>query len=461
MSERPSSTDSSPRARVLVVDDELSMAETVADGLAERGYDAVACGSSAQAAQLLEARDAPFDAVVTDLRMPGIDGLEMLSIARRSDPSRPVIVMTAYSAIDSAIESIRRGAYHYLTKPFKADELALFLGRALDDAKLRRETASLKRALRDRFSIANLVGDSGAMREVADLVLRVADTNVPVLVLGETGTGKGVVARAIHAHGGRAAGPFVTVNCAAIPEPLLEPELFGHARGAFTGATSARAGLFAEAHGGTLLLDEIGEMSPALQAKLLHVLESGTVRPVGSTKELKVDVRIVAATHRDLRAKVAAGEFREDLLYRLDVVTIDLPPLRLRRDDIPVLLAHFLARARATHPRSPVERFSAEALDVLGDYAWPGNVRELEHVVERLVVLGRAPEVGVADLPAPVRERPPAGASFSGPVLPMREMQRRYAAWACRELGGRKMLTAATLGIDDKTLAKLLAEESK
>jgi two-component system response regulator HydG len=461
MSDRPSSTDRGPRPRVLVVGDELSLAEGGADGLAERGYDAVAVGSSAEAAKLLDAREARFDAVVTDLRMPGVDGLQMLSIARRADPARPVIVMTAYSAIDSAIESIRRGAYHYLTKPFKADELALFLGRALEDATLRRETASLKRALRDRFSIANLVGDSGAMREVADLVLRVADTHVPVLILGETGTGKGVVARALHAHGGRAGGPFVAINCAALPEPLLEPELFGHTRGAFTGATTARAGLFAEANGGTLFLDEVGEMSPALQAKLLHVLESGAVRPVGATKEQQVDVRIVAATHRDLRAKVAAGEFREDLLYRLEVVTIDLPPLRLRRDDIPILLAHFLARAKGTHPRSPVERFSAEALDVLGDYAWPGNVRELEHVVERLVVLGRAAEVGLADLPASVRARPPAGAPFSGPVVPMREMQRRYAAWACQQLGGRRMLTASTLGIDDKTLAKLLAEESK
>jgi two-component system response regulator HydG len=448
------------RPRVLVIDDEAAMAEMVADGLAERGYDATVASSSAQAVKLLEAKGSRFDAVVTDLRMPGPDGLELLSIARRADPGRPVIVMTAYSAIDTAVESIRRGAYHYLTKPFKVDELAIFLGRALDEAKLRRETATLKRALRDRFSIENLVGTSAAMREVAHLIDRVAETAVPVLILGETGTGKGVVARAIHAQGPRAEGPFVAVNCAALPENLLESELFGHTRGAFTGASSARAGLFAEAKAGTLLLDEIGEMSPALQAKLLRVLESGTVRPVGSAKEVAVDVRILAATHRDLRARIARGEFREDLLYRLDVVTIELPPLRLRRGDLPELVGHFLARAKARYPKSPVERLGADALDVLGEYAWPGNVRELEHLVERLVVLGRAAEISAADLPPTVRARPSGDLPFSGPVLPMRELQRRYARWAFQQLDGRKMLTASMLDVDDKTLARLLAEEA-
>jgi two-component system response regulator HydG len=446
---------------VLIVDDEPSMGDMLADGLAERGYDAIPVSSSAEAAKLLESRDARYDAVVTDLRMPGVDGLEVLSIARRADPARPVIVMTAYSAVDTAIESIRRGAHHYLTKPFKVDELALFLDRALDEARVRREAASLKRALRDRFSIANLVGDSAPMREVVDRIERVADSAVPVLILGETGTGKGVAARAIHALGPRAGAPFVAVNCAALPENLLESELFGHVRGAFTGATTARTGLFAEAHGGTLLLDEIGEMSPALQAKLLHVLETGAVRPVGAAaaKEKRFDVRVLTATHRDLRARVASGAFREDLLYRLDVVTIELPPLRERRDDLPALLAHFLARAKERHPQSPVERLAPSALDALGDYAWPGNVRELEHVVERTVVLGRTSEAGAADLPASIRARPTSDTVFSGPVVPMREMQRRYAAWALAQLGSRKMLTAEALGIDDKTLARLLAED--
>ena len=458
MSKPPPPSEPVARPRVRVVDDELAMAEMVADGLGERGFDATAIGASASAAKLLEANDPRFDAVVTDLRMPGIDGLEMLSIARRTDPGRPVIVMTAYSAVETAIESIRRGAYHYLTKPFKVDELALFLDRALDDAKVRREAETLKRTLRDRFSIANFVGKSAAMREVEDLIERIAETTVPVLVLGETGTGKGLVVRAIHAQGARANAPFVAVNCAALPANLLESELFGHERGAFTGATTSRAGLFAEAHGGTLFLDEIGEMSAGLQAKLLRVLETGMVRPVGASKEQRFDVRIITATHRDLRARIASGEFREDLLYRLEVVSIELPPLRHRREDIPLLLAHFLERARSKHPRSPVERFKPEALELLTSYAWPGNVRELEHVVERVTVLGRAPDVGVEDLPASVHARPANEMAFGGPVVPMREIQHRYAAWALEQLGGRKMLTAEKLGVDDKTLARLLAE---
>ena len=455
----PSSTERAERPRVLVVDDETSMAEMLADGLCERGYDAKHISSSKSAAKLLEAGAPNFDAVVTDLRMPGIDGLEMLAIAKRTDPTRPVIVMTAYSALDSAIESIRRGAYHYLTKPFKSDELALFLGRALEEARLRKETATLRRALHDRFSIENLIGSSAAMREVADLIDRVAATAVPVLILGETGTGKGVVARAIHAEGPRARAPFIGVNCAALPENLLESELFGHAKGAFTGASLARRGLFAEADGGTLLLDEIGEMSAPLQAKLLHVLENGTVRPIGSTKEYPVDVRLMAATHRDLRARVASGEFREDLLYRLEVVTMELPPLRHRRGDLPDLLAHFLARERGKHPQSCVEAFAPDAIELLLEYTWPGNVRELEHLVERVVVLGRSPLVTVSELPPSVRARQANPTPFSGPVLPIREVQRRYAVWAFRQLDGCRMVTAEKLGIDDKTLARWLAEE--
>jgi two-component system response regulator HydG len=455
----PSPPERAARPRVLVVDDELSMAEMLASGLSERSFDATALGSSADAVKLLEANEPRFDAIVTDLRMPGVDGLELLSIARRTDPRRPVIVMTAYSAVETAIESIRRGAYHYLTKPFKVEELALFLDRALDDANVRREAETLRRALRDRFSIANFVGKSAAMSEVADLIERIAETTVPVLVLGETGTGKGLVARAIHAQGARGNAPFVAVNCAALPADLLESEIFGHERGAFTGATRSRAGLFAEAHGGTLFLDEIAEMSAGLQAKLLRVVETGMVRPVGASKERRFDVRVIAATHRNLRARIASGEFREDLLYRLEVVSIQLPPLRHRREDIPLLLAHFLERSRSKHPQSPVQRFKPEALELLTAYAWPGNVRELEHVAERVTVLARSAEVGVEDLPASVHpSRAPNEIAFGGPVVPMREIQYRYAAWALEQLGGRKMLTAEKLGVDDKTLARLLAE---
>jgi two-component system response regulator HydG len=444
--------------RVLVVDDDHTLAETIADGLSDRGFVAIAAGTSAEAAKRIG--EEPFDALVTDLRMPGVDGLALLSVARRVAPGCPVIVMTAYSAVDTAVESIRRGAYHYLTKPFKVDELALFLERAIDETRLRREALSLKRTLKERFALGNLIGPSGAMRDVSELVVRVADAGAPVLVLGETGSGKGVVARAIHAEGGRADMPFVTVNCAALPENLLESELFGHMKGAFTGATARRVGLFEEAHGGSLFLDEIGEMPAALQAKLLDVLERGVIRPVGSSKETEVDVRIIAATHRDLRARVAAGAFRQDLLYRLEVVTIEIPPLRHRRDDIPPLIEHFLAESKSRHTKSPVERIGPVAMRRLMEHSWPGNVRELENVIERLVLLGRGPEVQPQELPSTLGAKREAPQAFEGDVLPLREVQRRYVAWAFEQLGGRKARAAEKLGIDVKTLARWLEDDA-
>jgi two-component system response regulator HydG len=443
--------------RILVVDDHASMAETIADGLGALGYEAIALASGPDAARALEAER--FDALVTDLRMPGVDGLQLLAVSRKLDPNRPVIVMTAFSAVDSAIESIRQGAYHYLTKPFKVAELALFLAKALDEARVRREAATLRRALRDRFGLENLVGNSAAMKDVCDLVERVADTNAPVLVLGETGTGKGLVARALHACGARSSGPFVAVNCASLPDNLLESELFGHVKGAFTGATATRSGLLEEANGGTLFLDEIGEMAPALQAKMLHVLESGTVRAVGSDQERRVDVRVVAATHRNLRQRVAEGAFREDLLYRLDVVTIELPALRHRREDLPLLVEHFLGKAKEKHARSPAVRLAPDALAKVMAHSWPGNVRELEHVIERAVILARDAAITAADLPSSVGEPSTAQPDFGGEVVPMREMQRRYAHWAYERLGGRKVLTADTLGLDFKTLSKLLGSD--
>ncbi len=453
---------SGARPRVLVVDDRLEMAEMLADGLAERGFEPIALASAREAAARLEAER--VDAVVTDLRMPDMDGLELLAVSRRLDPARPVIVMTAFGAIDTAIESIRRGAYHYLTKPFRQEELVIFLERALDESRVRREAAALRVTLQERFSPAGFVARSAAMREALDVVERIAGTDVPVLLTGETGTGKGLVARTLHALSPRAGGPFVTVNCAALPEALLESELFGHVKGAFTGATQDRPGLFAEADRGTLLLDEIGEMPLALQSKLLHVLESGTVRAVGASRERRVDVRIVAATHRDLRRRVRDGTFREDLLYRLDVVPVHLPPLRERQEDIPLLVDQFLASARARYPATAVERFSPEALGSLIEHGWPGNVRELAHVVERTVLLCRHAEVTAADLPPLAREegRPPVqvpGAADA--VLPIRELQRRYAQWALGRCGGQRGRTAERLGIDPKTLAKWLDEAAE
>ena len=303
---------------------------------------------------------------------------------------------------------------------------------------------------------------SAAMNEVFDLVARVADTATPVLLVGETGTGKTAVARALHLASSRSGGPFVPVNCATLPEALLESELFGHLKGAFTGATTARNGLFAEAHGGTLLLDEIGEVPLPLQAKLLRVLETGAVRAVGSSKEQSVDVHVVAATHRDLRERVRTGNFREDLLYRLDVVTIEVPALRHRRDDIPVLAERFLARSRARYPQSPVERFTPEAMAKLMEHSWPGNVRELAHTVEKAVAFGRNVDIHAADLPVHVSSSPIGALSGvqSNGILPIRELQKRYAAWALDRLGGHKARTAEALGVDVKTLTKWLNEDT-
>jgi two-component system response regulator HydG len=442
--------------RVLIVDDDPDLAETLAEGLGDRGFDAVACSSSVEASRRLASDD--LDALVTDLRMPRVDGMQLLAESRRLAPERPVLVMTAYGAIETAVDAIRQGAYQYLTKPFGLDELALFLGRALDDARVRREARALRATLQTEVGLGSLVASSAAMKEVFDIASRIADATTPVLLVGETGSGKTAMARALHATSGRAGGPFVAVNCAALPENLLESELFGHVKGAFTGATSARAGLFADADAGSLLLDEIGEMSPALQAKLLQVIEAGTVRAVGSGKERPVDVRVIAATHRDLRERARAGAFREDLLYRLDVVTIEIPALRHRREDIPLLAERFLAESRKRHPGSPVQRFTPEAMARLLDYGWPGNVRELAHAVERVVLLGREAEVRASDLPAATAHAPAAGlpAGVEGAVLPIREVQRRYAAWALERLGGHKARTAEALGVDTKTLAKWL-----
>jgi two-component system response regulator HydG len=443
--------------RVLVVDDAIQMAETVADGLSDRGYDATAVAGGDQAVARLQAE--PFAALVTDLRMPGVDGLALLAAARRISPELPVIVMTAYGAIDSAIESIRQGASHYLTKPFKIEELALFLDRALDEQRVRSEVSALRAVIGGRSTDSGIVAASRAMRDALEIVQRVARSDVPVLVLGETGTGKGLVARLLHAQSDRAGGPFVTVNCAALPEPLLESELFGHVKGAFTGATRDRPGLVAESSGGVLFLDEIAEMSASLQAKLLDVLERRVVRAVGDSRERAVDLRVVAATHRDLDDRVQKGTFREDLRYRLDVVSIELPPLRHRREDIPLLCDHFLRHARARHPESPARRLSPEAMARLIDHRWPGNVRELCHVVERMVLLVRSDEISASDLPpAVLTDRPTAGPAFEGGVLPIREVTRRYAHWALEQLGGHRTRTAERLGIDMKTLAKWLSE---
>ena len=448
------------RPRVLLVDDEPEWGDALGEQLRRHGFTVHVVRDAAAALAVLEAQE--IDALVTDLRLERGDGVSLMVQAQELVPQLPAIVMTAYGAIDTAVEAIRRGAYHYLTKPFGVDELALFLRRALDDRRLRRETGELRRRLNDAAP-GGLIGRSTAMRAVFDVVARVADVDVPVLLTGETGTGKTTIAAAMHARSQRASAPFVAVNCAAIPEQLLESELFGHTRGAFTGATQANPGLFAEADNGTLFLDEIGELQPALQAKLLHVIERGMIRPIGGTRERRVNTRILAATNLDLAAAVRAGDFREDLYYRLALVVPEIPPLRDRREDIPLLVDQCLESARRRYPTAAPRRIGDEAMAVFLTYRWPGNVRELSHLIERLVLLSRNEVIEPADLPRGFGSKDPDAAEdgpgpFGDSVLPLREIQRRYARWALAQNGGVKAHAARALGVDIKTLMKLLSE---
>jgi len=440
------------KPKVIVVDDKLALAETLVDGLIDQQCDAVAFESAIAALEAVKTGD--IDVVVTDLRMPEMDGLALLDAIRAAAPQTQVIVMTAYGAVDSAVEAIRKGAYHYLTKPFKVDELVIFVRRAIAERALRREAATLRKRV---GAHGDLVVHSAAMQRVLGIVERIATANVPVLITGETGTGKGALARAIHDASSRAARPFITINCAALPEQLLESELFGHVKGAFTGATHDHPGLFVAADGGTLLLDELAEMPIALQPKLLRVLEAGAVRPVGATRERSVDVRVIAATHRKPRQAVASGALREDLLYRLDVLPIDVPPLRDRRDDIPPLVEHFLADALARHPEARARRFARTAMRRLLDHVWPGNVRELAHVVERGVLLASNDEISPDDLG--LDAAPASAMQFTGDVVSMNEIQRGYARWALDRFGGHKTRTAERLDIDAKTLNRWLADD--
>jgi two-component system response regulator HydG len=440
-----------PRSRVLVIDDNVEMASTVAEFLVASGFEVETAAGGAEGVARFSV--APADAVLTDLRMKDVDGLDVLDAIKRLDPDAAVVIMTAFGAIESAVEAIRRGAYHYVTKPFKMAVVRVLLERACAERSLRSENQRLRREVEDRYSFASLIGKSREMQQLYELIRRLAVVPSPALIMGESGTGKELVARAIHHQGARARNAFVAVNCAALPEALLESELFGHARGAFTGATQPRKGLFLEADGGTLLLDEIGDMPLALQAKLLRVLESGEIRAVGSDSARRCDVRILAATHRVLEDLVAENRFREDLYYRLKVITVRLPPLRERREDIPLLAEHFVARARLRVPASPVQAVGLEGLRLLEEHSWPGNVRELEHVIESVVVRGSSTSVGPEDLAASL------SVIAKGPLdrakrdlIPLRDLEQEYINWVLERTEGNKTRAAEILGIDPSTL---------
>ncbi|HEY7370826.1 MAG TPA: sigma-54 dependent transcriptional regulator [Polyangia bacterium] len=440
-----------PKGRVLVVDDAREMASAVVEYLQRNGFDADGVDSGEAAIARFKA--SPADVVLTDLRMKGLDGLDVLAGVHDLDAEVPVVIMTAFGAVDSAVDAIRRGAYHYVTKPFKLEVVRLLLERAIAERAVRVENEGLRRTVRQVMTRGTLIGRSAGIRSVTDLIRRLASNAVPVLVLGETGTGKELVARAIHAEGPRRDAPFVAVNCAAVPEALLESELFGHTKGAFTGATQTRRGLFFEANGGTLLLDEIGDMPLALQAKLLRVLETGEVRSVGSDAARTTDVRIVAATHRDLPAEVRAGKFRQDLFFRLNVVPVPIPALRERREDIPLLVEHFLARSRERFPGAQATSFDRDAIKLLVEYSWPGNVRQLENLVDRCVITGESAEVVAGEIRRALDDwGPNEPLGKNGEMLPLHAVEQRYIAWVLEKVGGNKTRAAEILQIDPSTI---------
>jgi len=380
------------KKRILVIDDDDSLRRVLEYNLQQEGYLVVSAASGEQGLRLF-AEEKPA-LVITDLKMPGIDGLQVLKSVKAQSPETLVLVITAFGAIDTAVEVMKLGAYDYITKPFNRDQLKLTVRKALEVTNLTEENRQLKADLAGRSESKSIIGSSAAMEKVFEVVRRVADTEATVLVTGESGTGKELVARSIHALSSRRGGPFVAINCAAIPRDLLESELFGHVKGAFTGAIKDKLGKFQQADGGTLFLDEVGELPPALQPKLLRALQERTVEAVGGTKPHKLDVRVVAATNVDLEAGMRDGSFREDLYYRLSVIPIQLPALRQRKDDIPLLIKHFAAK----HGCGNIV-FEKELLDALTAYPWPGNVRELENTVERLLIMRRSDVIALEELP--------------------------------------------------------------
>jgi DNA-binding NtrC family response regulator len=443
---------------ILVVDDDAEMRELVRDVLAERGHHVTTAGGGREALQRLAEED--YAAVLTDLRMKEMQGIELLGEIRRLYPDTGVILMTAFGSIETAVEAMKHGASDYLVKPVKTDELVRVVERVLREAALRREIARLRREVHKEYSFHQILGKSKPMQEVFDLIRRVADSPTNVLITGESGTGKELVAKAIHYNSDRRHAPFVPVNCAAIPEALLESELFGHVKGAFTDAKTDKRGLFEEAHTGTLFLDEISELPILLQAKLLRAIQEREIRRVGATKPIAVDVRIIAATNLSLADEVKAKRFRDDLYYRLNVIEVRMPPLRERREDIPLLVDAFLKKCAEARGKR-VQGVSEAALALLVDYAWPGNVRELENVVERAVTLSRGDKIMPEDLPPAIQ-----GARGDRRILdeaaertlPLEEVEKEYILRILEKTGGNKYQAAHILGIDRKTLYRKLGE---
>jgi two-component system, NtrC family, response regulator PilR len=454
-----------PDTRVLVVDDERSMRELLAIMLRQAGHDVTLAEGGEQAVEILKSE--AFDLVITDLRMRKVDGLGVLRAAKELSPSAVVLVVTAFASTETAVEAMKLGAYDYVTKPFKLDEIKLTIANALERKRLQDENKALRTQLRRERGFESFVGKSRQMNELREVIRKTADGLSTVMVTGESGTGKELVARAIHQESPRRSGPFVSVNCGAIPETLMESELFGHVKGAFTGAVANTVGLFSAANGGTLFLDEVTEVPQSVQVKLLRAIQEREIRRVGDTKDVKVDVRLIAASNRDVARAVADGVLREDLFYRLNVIPIQLPPLRDRRDDIPLLAQHFVQKISAELGKA-VKGVSPDALAVLESYRWPGNIRELENVIERALVLGSGDMLEAEALPPDLNttrdtqevpvEIPPDGIDLEAMLD---QIERRYLQMALSRTGGVQTRAAELLRVSFRQFRYKLQKHSQ
>lgn len=447
--------------RVLVIDDEVDMLENCARLLARFGYEAMTGAGSGEAAMLYE-RERP-DLVLTDLRMPGLDGLGVLQAIRAIDPEATVILITAFATIETAVEAIKEGAFDYLPKPFSADQLRVCVERAMDRRRLREENRRLLEQLTETHRFDNIIGRSLPMLQVFETIKKVAKSEANILIIGETGTGKELIARSLHVNSRRATGPFIPVDCVSLPENLLESELFGHEKGAFTGAQATRPGLFEFASGGTIFLDEVGDISLNLQAKLLRVLQERQVRRVGSNRMIEVDVRVISATNHDLAQAVAMGRFREDLYYRLNVISLPLPPLRDRAGDIQLIAHHYLTKYAAGSEKE-VKGVTPEAMRLLEAHNWPGNVRELQNVMERAVVLAEHELVRPQDLPEQIRIKTETVSAVSPNELPLKRakevwagsFERDYLIRLLKRHDGNISQAAKAACVDRKTVHRLM-----
>jgi two-component system response regulator HydG len=444
--------------KILIVDDEESHRIMLRAVLKDEGYGVAEATDGIEAIRAVEKE--AFDLILMDLRMTSMDGIEALIEIRKISPLMPVLIMTAYASVKTAVEALKAGAFDYLTKPLDIEELKVLIDKALEHYHLRTENIALKERLGDRFDFSRIIGRSAGMKALMETLAMVAPTDATVLIMGESGTGKEVVANAIHHNSSRAGQPFIKVSCAALPETLLESELFGHEKGAFTGAVARREGRFELAHRGTIFLDEVGEMSPATQTKLLRVLQERAFEPLGSARTIQVDIRVLAATNRELGAQVKEGRFREDLFYRLNVVPLTVPPLRERKEDIPLLADHFLSLFREKN-RKPIRAISGKALDLLMRYEWPGNIRELENSMERAVIMARDEVIVPADLPLQIQmlSREEGITEFGIPSgISLDEMERALIVKTLEDAGGNRTRTAEILGINRRTLQNKLKQ---